>query len=283
MAKRKERDDDADDAPRESARLRPSIVKDKTKRSELMAKLRREKTKEKKKRIKERNKAEEEAIALGEELLQDEEADEFAAHFNRVQTPRVLITTCPHPHKVVYPFIGELLCVIPDAIYYRRAGYPLKKIVEYATNGDFTAMIVIHENRNRINGMLIISLPEGPTAHFRVSSVVLGKKIKGHGRPTHHKPELILNNFDTRLGHRLGRMIASLFPQDPQFRGRRSVTFHNQRDFIFFRHHRFIQECGPRFTLKLMSIQKGTFDTKHGEFEWIRKASLGNGRKQFYL
>ena len=35
------------------------------------------------------------------------------------------------------------------------------------------------------------------------------------------------------------RMIQSLFPQDPEFKGRRVVTFHNQRDFIFFRHHRY--------------------------------------------
>jgi hypothetical protein len=33
----------------------------------------------------------------------------------------------------------------------------------------------------------------------------------------------------------MGRMFASLFSQDPNFRGRRAVTFHNQRDFIFFR------------------------------------------------
>lgn len=59
--------------------------------------------------------------------------------------------------------------------------------------------------------------------------------LQGHGRPSSHKPELILNNFDTRLGHRVGRMFASLFCQDPTFRGRRAVTFHNQRDFIFFR------------------------------------------------
>lgn len=35
------------------------------------------------------------------------------------------------------------------------------------------------------------------------------------------------------------RLIQSLFPQDPEFKGRRVVTFHNQRDFIFFRHHRY--------------------------------------------
>jgi ribosome production factor 1 len=34
-------------------------------------------------------------------------------------------------------------------------------------------------------------------------------------------------------------MIQSLFPQDPNFHGRRVVTFHNQRDYILFRHHRY--------------------------------------------
>ncbi|RWS15005.1 ribosome production factor 1-like protein, partial [Leptotrombidium deliense] len=76
--------------------------------------------------------------------------------------------------------------------------------------------------------------------------------------PTEHVPEIILNNFTTRLGHSIGRMFASLFPHDPQFIGRQVATFHNQCDCIFFRFHRFksekkvgIQELGPRFTLKL--------------------------------
>ncbi|KAI9090228.1 hypothetical protein K1719_028774 [Acacia pycnantha] len=32
------------------------------------------------------------------------------------------------------------------------------------------------------------------------------------------------------------RLIHSLFPQDPEFKGRQVVTCHNLRDFIFFRH-----------------------------------------------
>lgn len=56
--------------------------------------------------------------------------------------------------------------------------------------------------------------------------------------PTEHVPEVILNNFTTRLGHSVGRMFAALFPHDPQFIGRQVATFHNQRDYIFFRFHR---------------------------------------------
>ena len=35
-----------------------------------------------------------------------------------------------------------------------------------------------------------------------------------------------------------------------------------------------LQELGPRLTLKLRSLQKGTFDSKHGEYIWVHKVSL---------
>ena len=88
-------------------------------------------------------------------------------------------------------------------------------------------------------------------------------------------------------------MFASLFPNDPEFKGRRAVTFHNQRDFIFIRHHRYIfrdaqkvgiQELGPRLTLKLRSLQKGTFDSKYGEYVWVHKRStMDTNRRRFHL
>ena len=102
-----------------------------------------------------------------------------------------------------------------------------------------------------------------------------------------------MNNFNTRIGRRIGRFFTSLFPQQPEFKGRRVVTFHNQRDFIFFRHHRYIfdkgysktnlQEIGPRFTLKLEKIQHGTFDNQFGEVEFLAKDNLYVSRKAAYL
>lgn len=61
-------------------------------------------------------------------------------------------------------------------------------------------------------------------------------------------------------------MFGALFPPQPQFRGRQVVTLHNQRDFLFFRRHRYafasatsakLQEIGPRFTLKMRWLRKG--------------------------
>ncbi len=90
-------------------------------------------------------------------------------------------------------------------------------------------------------------------------------------------------------------MLAALFHYDPQFKGKRAVTFHNQRDYIFFRHHMYdfkssekvrLREMGPRFTLKLRSLQKGTFDSKLGEYEWIiqgRRHDMETSRRRFFL
>ncbi len=44
-----------------------------------------------------------------------------------------------------------------------------------------------------------------------------------------------MNNFDTVVGQRVGRLLASLFSQDSAFKGRQVATFHNQRDYVFFR------------------------------------------------
>lgn len=239
-----------------------------------------------------------------EEVALDEADDEFAAHFSRVREPKVLITTCYKPSKGMYAFLAEMLAVLPCAEYYKRQGFSLKKVVDFAANRDYSDLLVFNEDRKEVDGVLHVHLPDGPTAHYKITNVVLGKDIKGHGRVSGHRPELLLNNFNTRLGRRVGRMLGSLFHQDPQFRGRRVVTFHNQRDFIFFRHHRYIfeqkesktkegtkqpaviarmQELGPRFTLKLQSLQKGTFDSKYGEFEWVHKKEMDTSRRRFHL
>jgi len=35
-----------------------------------------------------------------------------------------------------------------------------------------------------------------------------------------------------------------LLPKQPEFKGRQVVTLHNQRDFIFFRRHRYVFKDG---------------------------------------
>ena len=87
----------------------------------------------------------------------------------------------------------------------------------------------------------------------------------------------------------VSRQLQSLFSNCPNLRGRRVCTFHNQRDFIFFRHHIYefleskdkfdkqkgpvkclIDELGPRFVLKLRSIQKGVMNSSNPEYIYYR-------------
>lgn len=228
-----------------------------------------------------------------EEVLQDENMDEFANYFTAGVTPKIVVTTCRRATPASYEVAEEFVSIFPNAeLVKRESNYDIKHIVEFSKNRNYTDIIIINEDHKKPNAITIIHLPDGPTAHYKLSNFIKGADVYNHGKCTAHEPELILNNFNTRLGHTVGRMFAALFPHVPEFTGRQACTFHNQRDFIFFRRHRYIfkdservnlQELGPRFTLKLQWLQRGTFDTKSGDFEWIRKPELETSRRRFFL
>ena len=228
-----------------------------------------------------------------EEIEGDENIDEFNDYFKEKTTPKICMVTNRRPSRGVFQFMKELKTAVPNLHYYERKNYKLKDIIEFAKNREYTDVMIIYEKRGEPHTMILSHLPKGPTATFRISGVKLNHQIANHGNAIQTQPELILNNFDTRVGHRIGRMLASLFPQRPKFEGKQVVTLHNQRDFIFFRHHRYefvkngqranLQEIGPRFTLKLRTLQHGTFDTKFGEYEFIYHAKMGVNRKQMFM
>ncbi|XP_008551673.1 probable ribosome production factor 1 [Microplitis demolitor] len=235
----------------------------------------------------------EENAELKAELMNDE----FAAYYQKDYEPKVLITYSDNPTRKTRIFGRELTRIIPNSISLYRNRSGVKKMVKSATARGFTDIVIVNENQCQPNGMLVIHLPDGPTALFKLSNVKITPELKrSHKEITTHRPEVILNNFSTRLGHTIGRMLGALFHYQPEFKGRRAVTFHNQRDYIFFRHHRYefdlekgkakLRELGPRFTLKLRSLQHGTFDSKYGEYEWIiqgRRHALETSRRKFFL
>ncbi|WWC92398.1 uncharacterized protein L201_007355 [Kwoniella dendrophila CBS 6074] len=183
--------------------------------------------------------------------------------------PKILITTSASPCKLTYNFCDDLKNVFPGGEFFKRPrgkGYEIGRVARWAGKRGYGALIVVNEDHKAPNAITLINLPAGPTAYFKLSSVIPSAQIYGHARPSPHSPELILNNFTTLLGHSVGRLFGSLFPPQPQFRGRQVVTLHNQRDFLFFRRHRYmftsptsakLQEIGPRFTLKLRWLRKG--------------------------
>lgn len=228
-----------------------------------------------------------------EELQAEKDNDEYTDYFDKKYDPQVLITTSIKHTGAIFKFVKELKDTIPNSYFYYRKKYNLKDIVELAKEKGFTDIIVVYERLRKPYRMTLVHLAEGPTVEFKITNVVYHEQIEDAARATEHAPEVIFKNFNTKLGFRLSRIINGLFPSNPDLQGRQVATFHNQRDFIFFRFHRYIfneefnkvnlQEIGPRFCLRLLSIQKGTFDNQFAEYEWYYKNKMGVRRRKFYI
>ncbi|KAJ7273427.1 anticodon-binding protein [Mycena rebaudengoi] len=257
-----------------SSRFEPSSIKNKLKREEVSRKTKKAKGQLKlQKRLAQAKAEANDPSRKKTETAQDLAADPFASYFTSTDDPtippKILITTSPKATKATYDFCDELVGVFPGAEFIRRKkgkGFELGRIAGWAAGRGFKHMCVVNEDTKKPNAITLIHLPNGPTAYFKLTSIELTKNIYGHARATPHDPELVLNGFVTRLGHAVGRMFQTLFPPLPEFQGRQVVTLHNQRDFLFFRRHRYafrspekvaLQEIGPRFTLKLRSMRKG--------------------------
>ena len=230
------------------------------------------------------------------------------------RVPKILITTSLNSNL---HYEAELLTTLfPKSVYIPRSAhryghkFSVREIAKFATNRNYTAVIVLMEDQKKPHGLDFVHLPDGPMFHFSITNWVEGKKLPGHGRPTNHYPELILNNFRTPLGLLTAHMFRSMFPPLPEFEGRQVVTLHNQRDFIFVRRHRYVfrdkkdtekvlqgadgkemkgaegirtglQELGPRFTMKLRRIDKGIQRSSGQEWEW--KGKTDRVRTKFQL
>ena len=147
-----------------------------------------------------------------EDIKGEEDMDEFSKYFNIEEVPKNLITTNRRPRGGVFEFMAELKEALPNTHYYPRKNFKIKDIIEQAKERDYTNILVFYEKHGRPHTLIHSHLPDGPTATYRVSGIKPKKALRGHGNPTDHNPELIMNNFDTMLGHRIGRMFASLFP-----------------------------------------------------------------------
>jgi len=259
-----------------------------------------------------------------EEESEEEDSEDDTDHGDKpkpTRTAKILVTTRPHPSRPTFFFIADLLRLLPHAEYWPRRDFTVPQVCAAAIQQKFTHAIILSETKKKVHGLTVCHLatPEGPTAHFRVSNVVTRQDIPKAGKSTSHIPEFHIHNFKTRLGVRIGRLLASLFPvTQPDYRGRQVVTIHNQRDFLFVRQHRYafretaaksakkemtkdddeakddtkkkelnvrakLQELGPRFTLKLKWLQEGVF-SKYGEYEWFEKRKeMETSRRRFHL
>lgn len=258
------------------------------------------------------------------------------------KSPKLLITTSRNSH--MHEPAHELSMIFPNSTYIPRGrpknskrigkskakqfsipeicGFAYAPLPDSKTGEPvepYTHVAVINEHRKRPSGLTIIVLPSGPSFHFSMTNFLPSAAIHNHGRATSHTPELILNNFLTPLGKLAAGLFQSMFPALPELGGRQVVTLHNQRDYIFFRRHRYVfrdrragekavgygldhgantanpvnegveeqdlglkvglQELGPQFTLKLRKVEKGICEG----VEWQWKGEMEKERRKFQL
>lgn len=233
--------------------------------------------------------------------------------------PKILVTTSLN--STIHDDAQLISTLFPNTTYIPRSAhryghkYSLREICKFAANRAYTAVLLIKEDLKKPTGLSIVHLPSGPTFHFSITNWIEGKKLPGHGNPTNHYPELLLNNFKTPLGLLTAKLFQTLYPPQPEIQGRQVVTLHNQRDYIFVRRHRYVfrekriteksivdaegkeikgvegiraglQELGPRFTLKLRRVDKGIGRAgSHGDdaTQWEWKSKMEKDRKVFNL
>ena len=134
-----------------------------------------------------------------EEVKLDLDNDELSKYYTKSYEPKVLITYSCTPHTRTRMLGNELERIIPNALKHSRNKTAIKNLCPSAIREGFTDVIIINENNKEPEGMLLIHLPEGPTAHFKISNFKSLKDLRKHPRNiTEHRPEVILTNFTTR-------------------------------------------------------------------------------------
>lgn len=90
----------------------------------------------------------------------------------------MLITSIDRPTMKSHFLMKELYQCIPNSSIILRRGVNLKQLIPQASAKDYTDLVIVNEDRKMPNGLLIVHLPEGPSAHFKLSSFRRGYDIK---------------------------------------------------------------------------------------------------------
>ncbi|CAM9161317.1 unnamed protein product [Discosporangium mesarthrocarpum] len=229
--------------------------------------------------------------------LEDDETAKEMSHLDDeyaqagVRDPKICVTTSRDPSSRLKQFAKEIKLIVPNAQRINRGNHKVRELVEACRASEFTDMVVVQETRGEPDGLIVCHLPLGPTAFFTLSNCVLRHDIADRGTISEAYPHLVLNNFQTALGKRVADILKYMFPV-PKADSRRVLTFSNEDDVVFFRHHTFegngpkhvlLNEVGPRFEMQLYQIRLGTLDQVEAENEWVLRPYMNSAKKRHFL
>lgn len=225
--------------------------------------------------------------------------DDEYAYLSGIVEPRLLITTSRSPSTRLSAFAKEIRLLLPTSIRLNRGTTILPNLVSSANASGLTDICLLHEHRGTPTALTVSHLPHGPTASFSLHNVLLRHDLPDSARGTVSEsyPHLIFEGFSTPLGKRVVQILKHVFPPREaattnQKVGNRVVTFKNIEDSIEARHHVFVRtgyqsvelaEVGPRMTMRLFEIRRGTLENKDGDTEWHMNQYTRTSRKKDYL
>jgi len=206
--------------------------------------------------------------------------------------PRVCVTTSRDPSSRLKQFAKEIKLLFPNCSRINRGGNRVDELVDSCKESDFTDLVVVQETRGEPDGLVVCHLPLGPTAFFTLSGTVMRHDLETKAAPMSEAfPHIVLNNFNSELGKRIGNVLKCLFPV-PQSDTKRVVTFSNDNDYISFRHHVYnktgkndvaLHEVGPRFEMRLYQLRLGTLEQKEAEMEYVLRPYQNTANKRQIL
>ena len=218
-----------------------------------------------------------------------------------LEDPRVCVTTSRGASSRLKQFAKEVKLLFPNSTRINRGNNRVDELIASCKESEFTDVVVVQETRGEPDGLVVCHLPLGPTAFFTLSGAVLRHDLEGGASPMSEAfPHIILNNFNTDLGRRIGNVLKCLFPV-PKQDSQRIVTFSNDNDFISFRHYMYsmnkrgggdanqttdnvlLHEVGPRFEMRLYQLRLGTLDQKDAENEYILRPYQNTAAKRQLL
>eukprot|EP00566_Odontella_aurita_P019889 CAMPEP_0113576672 /NCGR_PEP_ID=MMETSP0015_2-20120614/28434_1 /TAXON_ID=2838 /ORGANISM="Odontella" /LENGTH=296 /DNA_ID=CAMNT_0000480149 /DNA_START=9 /DNA_END=899 /DNA_ORIENTATION=- /assembly_acc=CAM_ASM_000160 len=209
-----------------------------------------------------------------------------------LEDPRVCVTTSRDPSSRLKQFAKEVKLLVPNAVRINRGSNRVEDLISSCKEAEYTDVVVVQETRGEPDGIVVCHLPLGPTAFFNVSGAVLRHDLPGGAAPMSEAyPHVIMNNFNSEIGRRVGNILKCLFPV-PRPDTRRIVTFSNDNDFISFRHHMYsrtgreevqLHEVGPRFEMRLYQIRLGTLEQKDAENEYVLRPYQNTAKKRQVL
>lgn len=204
-----------------------------------------------------------------------------------LKDPKVCVTTSRDPSSRLKAFAKEIKLCVPNSQAVNRGNTRVNELVDACKKNDFSDIVVLSETRGNPDQLIISHLPFGPTCYFTLSSAVLRHDIPGVAHASEAYPHLILENLDTVVGKRVGRVLQSLYPV-PKSDSKRVMSFVNNNDFVSFRHHTYtkekgqvkLKECGPRFEMQPYEIRLGTWEQDDADIEWTLRPYMNTSRKR---